>query len=568
MLTPVPNRRASSPTRLRRDIEAQIMALDVSIKEIQLKLSDLQLQRAALVSEVDQLAIDFSTPIHLLPPEIIGEIFQYFQPYFSSSLLTDAESKQTARIPWFLGSVCHSWRQVAMSLPALWSVLNINDTPRYVDSPVWTGHEDGVARHTPQHWLTYLPSDDFEVELQQSPRDTTQEDFEGFYTENRLEIVKACLERSGTHGLSLRLRNMNVFASKFILDLLLQHARRWEQIFLVDPPLAVCLQIRNRRRLFPRLRHLTVEGPQWWSEQTTSILSALDSLLPGSASPLARVTEIKLFNIVLKEGSVPIQWSGIKKYSEVACYIDPSYRTIIFQQLVNLVSLSIQTISDFMWTEHILFPNLRYASFAYKQHGEFAVEGPILFEMPNLEDFSISAWRMRSLSDCVPRRSSHLRRLSVLLMCVDVCQGDTEQVFALFPELEDVSLWGSNYLTDSTLESLTPSPRRPYLLPRLETLCLSSTAFAHGECKWTTLLDMIHGRFGPLATTAALSRLRSLEYVYDPAGYDDEVGKALRTLQRQQGWDIRVRTNHHRILWTELGIQWLPSLTSEPTVWY
>ncbi|KAF7299152.1 hypothetical protein MIND_00863800 [Mycena indigotica] len=538
---------AGSPGQPRSDIEARITALDVTITEIQATLSALQLERSGLVSELEQLQVSpVSAPIQTLPPEVLSEIFQYFRPCHSS-LRIESGPKETTHIPWFLGLVCQSWRQVAMGLPELWSVLDIYDAPKRTMDP-WDdmGYDQPVGDK-----LIYL-YENFEDELQRPPQEPTTEDDEGFDLESQVDFVKTCLQRSKTHGLSLRLRGINT-ASKFTLELLLQYSRHWVELILFTVSAAAFSQIRGRH--FPRLRRLIFDKRRWGD---TSDLSSLGSFLHAPATP--RLTEMSLTGLTMSLADlVPIRFSDLEKYSEVNCHIHPAYRTTIFQQLVNLVSLSIRTESPFMWTEHIFFPNLRYASFAFNQQNEYeTMNTPLTFEMPNLEDFSLDALRMYSLGSCVPQSSRRLRKLSVSLISVKVCQGDSEQVFALFPRLEDLSLWGSNYLMDSTLESLTPSPQRPYLLPRLETLRLSSTAFAHGQCKWTTLLEMVVGRFGPLATTAALSRLRSLEYVYDPKGYDNEVGKGLQTLQRQRGWDIRVRTGANEAYWTESGIQWLP----------
>ncbi|KAF7299151.1 hypothetical protein MIND_00863700 [Mycena indigotica] len=413
---PYRNSAAGASAHLKRDIEARIAALDVTITETQSTLSALQLQRVALVSELDQLRGSWA-PIHTLPPEVLGEIFQYFQPYFSASLLIDTEPAQTAHIPWFLGLICRSWRQVAINLRGLWSVLCIDDLPRRMTNGGYYHYD-----------LAYLPNDDLEVELQRLPQDAvlTEEDVEGFDIEWKVERVKTCLERARTHGLSLRLHTIQTVASDLILQLLLQRSRHWEQVILVETCPAICYQIESSGQHFPRLRYLTFEN-QWHSTELYSPI--MDSFLHAQASP--RLTELRLANlhIPLEKGVVPIRWSALKKYSEVSCLVSPSYRTVVLQQLVNLVSLSVKTTSTFMWTEHILFPNLRHASFALERcSGYRAVKGPFTLEMPNLEDFSILAMCLGTLSGCLPRSSPHLRKLSVSLMSVDSHQGAAEEV--------------------------------------------------------------------------------------------------------------------------------------------
>ncbi|KAG7449849.1 uncharacterized protein BT62DRAFT_991929 [Guyanagaster necrorhizus] len=60
-----------------------------------------------------------ATGIHRLPPDVLGEIFLQTLNGDTYNVANIAES------PWILGHICHSWRQISLSLPTLWSNMVI-----------------------------------------------------------------------------------------------------------------------------------------------------------------------------------------------------------------------------------------------------------------------------------------------------------------------------------------------------------------------------------------------------------------------------------------------------------
>ncbi|KAJ7608977.1 hypothetical protein FB45DRAFT_1127679 [Roridomyces roridus] len=110
-------------------IEIQLAALDTEISRLRERLSHLEADRAFLApfrgAKERVLA-----PIRRLPSEILEEIFMWSLP-----ILKDAMYYQDRTIklsPWVLTHVCSSWRAVAISASALWSLLILHyDERRY-----------------------------------------------------------------------------------------------------------------------------------------------------------------------------------------------------------------------------------------------------------------------------------------------------------------------------------------------------------------------------------------------------------------------------------------------------
>lgn len=62
--------------------------------------------------------------IHLLPPEVIAEIFIHLQSLSGIEQLPFIQTFVNA--PWLLMHVCHRWRSITASLPVLWNHFTVN----------------------------------------------------------------------------------------------------------------------------------------------------------------------------------------------------------------------------------------------------------------------------------------------------------------------------------------------------------------------------------------------------------------------------------------------------------
>ncbi|KAJ7191553.1 hypothetical protein GGX14DRAFT_600302 [Mycena pura] len=96
---------------------AQIARLDGQFLALQRSLRAVQEERARVQERLD----GYIYPIFTLPNEIVAEIFLRFLPVYlkrppSSGILS----------PMMLGQICHRWREIAWSAPALWRAISVH----------------------------------------------------------------------------------------------------------------------------------------------------------------------------------------------------------------------------------------------------------------------------------------------------------------------------------------------------------------------------------------------------------------------------------------------------------
>ncbi|TFK28097.1 hypothetical protein FA15DRAFT_86578 [Coprinopsis marcescibilis] len=91
-----------------------------------------------IAKPVESYAIlPISTPIHVLPPELLSEIFIYALP------AERFPSPSPSAAPLSLTHVCRHWRQVGLATPTLWSALHLNYRTAVEDVPpahLWLSH--------------------------------------------------------------------------------------------------------------------------------------------------------------------------------------------------------------------------------------------------------------------------------------------------------------------------------------------------------------------------------------------------------------------------------------------
>nr|GAT49197.1 predicted protein [Mycena chlorophos] len=106
---------------------------------LEILLADRRARAAALASQIGTLktllekltdehtgtneAIDgisrLLAPVRRLPAEVLGEIFLWVLKLY--------RVQNGTRAPWFIGQVCRSWRNVAVSLPSLWAKVTVHN---------------------------------------------------------------------------------------------------------------------------------------------------------------------------------------------------------------------------------------------------------------------------------------------------------------------------------------------------------------------------------------------------------------------------------------------------------
>ncbi|KAJ7648241.1 hypothetical protein DFH06DRAFT_574159 [Mycena polygramma] len=97
-----------------RVFDAQIGSLETQIHDLRAALSRYQSRRDEVAQSVRRHQSVIS-PIRRVPAELICEIF------LAASTSEDGMTKP----PWYLGQICRSWRNYAVSYPALWVSLTV-----------------------------------------------------------------------------------------------------------------------------------------------------------------------------------------------------------------------------------------------------------------------------------------------------------------------------------------------------------------------------------------------------------------------------------------------------------
>ncbi|KAF7363966.1 hypothetical protein MSAN_01055100 [Mycena sanguinolenta] len=96
----------------------ELARLDAQIKEAEIALDQLKKQRALLKLPIDaHLAL--ISPMRRIPQDVLLEIFFSCLPTEHNALVDPAEA------PLVLGRICRHWREVAYSVPMLWSSIHI-----------------------------------------------------------------------------------------------------------------------------------------------------------------------------------------------------------------------------------------------------------------------------------------------------------------------------------------------------------------------------------------------------------------------------------------------------------
>jgi hypothetical protein len=148
------------------------------------------------------------SPLRVLPPEILQEVFLFFGE-------TKPESQWTtvADVPWVLGQVCQTWRKNALALSSLWAHLPTMD----------------------------LSSSDMSMR-----------------TKTQLEYLEELLRRSRSAPLDIYLFSLGFKGlSHPVVDLVIQHCERWE-VITIKIDISLLHRFREIKGRLPNLKNLSL----------------------------------------------------------------------------------------------------------------------------------------------------------------------------------------------------------------------------------------------------------------------------------------------------------------------
>lgn len=183
--------------------QTDLARYDEEISKIRIIASKLKRERAAL-REYIHAQQSLQASVRRVPTEVITEIFLQCQPLFSLDPGRVIIPIETPRglVSVRLGQVCHRWRRIALTLEKIWSEITVS---MYYHRRIIPGVIDG-------------------------------EDVEE-RADRQLCIVKAYLERSGNHPLSLTIAALSNAARlssyREILSAIALHSQRWKAAMLL-----------------------------------------------------------------------------------------------------------------------------------------------------------------------------------------------------------------------------------------------------------------------------------------------------------------------------------------------
>lgn len=112
--------------------ECAIQSIDSQINAALALISDLQKRREAHSLRSRRYAATLA-PIHVLPSELLSEIFTW---YHTLSQAVRNRRKRSYKSPQILCQICSTWRNVAIHTVALWKEINIQFSPRNPESAI------------------------------------------------------------------------------------------------------------------------------------------------------------------------------------------------------------------------------------------------------------------------------------------------------------------------------------------------------------------------------------------------------------------------------------------------
>ncbi|KAJ7609135.1 hypothetical protein FB45DRAFT_805804 [Roridomyces roridus] len=103
------------------DTAARLACLEQEISRLKERLAVLETERAELADYQSQNAAILS-PLRRMPSELIAEIFSWSLPTIDEM---DGDRSDVKKSPWALAQVSSRWRNISLSTPSLWSMVQV-----------------------------------------------------------------------------------------------------------------------------------------------------------------------------------------------------------------------------------------------------------------------------------------------------------------------------------------------------------------------------------------------------------------------------------------------------------
>ena len=147
--------------------DSEVITIRALITEVEVRIEELHHNHFPASQDTESRLLEFIqvhkallSPVRYLPSEILQEIFLHY---------CDHEMIDITMVPWRLGQISHRWREIALSLPALWDCIpgiNLNmksrSDPSYVRAITYLMERSGTSPTLKfgisyPHWIKNIP---------------------------------------------------------------------------------------------------------------------------------------------------------------------------------------------------------------------------------------------------------------------------------------------------------------------------------------------------------------------------------------------------------------------------
>ncbi|KAJ7360978.1 hypothetical protein DFH08DRAFT_732498 [Mycena albidolilacea] len=421
-----------------------------------------------------ELCRSILSPLRRIPPEILAHIFLLSLPSISDTR-NEPWDIYLERSPWVLTHVSRRWRAVALASPALWCRIIIRSTDISDDSEICS-----------------LPM--LAAQLARSGKSPLEIifDYETFNDKSGGDVAQEALQTLARH--SARWKILRITASQF-------------------------MQLSSVRGWLPLLEHLSVWGR---CEETDDDGS---SPPPPEISHFATAPRLRYVEVDDGFPAFDLPWAQLTRYEARGLWSDHISALMHLKnaELCSFIIADEPDLEDTSGSHIVELPKLRQLQVSTEQYHQVIEKDGVwskCLRVPGLKELAIPDGLLQDLPSLQQVSRFSLTKLHIVSGC-PVAEA-FRPVLECNPEISEllVSMGYRRLLGRDLIALLTPdgdpTPQRPGLLPKLETLVLRHPPRIHEDAignmialRWSaTPLRSVHAvEIGPVLT----DRLNRLE---------------------------------------------------------
>ncbi|KAJ7747203.1 hypothetical protein B0H14DRAFT_2477750 [Mycena olivaceomarginata] len=455
--------------RALRALEGQSPAVSVETR---------QCRDSESLRQTIELCRSILSPLRRIPPEILAHIFLLSLPSISDTR-NEPWDICLERSPWVLTHVSRRWRAVALASPALWCRIIIRSTDISDDSEICS-----------------LPM--LAAQLARSSNSLLEIifDYETFNDKSGGDVAQEALQTLAQH--SARWKILRITASQF-------------------------MQLSSVRGRLPLLEHLSVWGR---CEETDDDGS---SPPPPEISHFATAPRLRYVEVDDGFPAFDLPWAQLTRYEARGLWSDHISALMHLKnaELCSFIIADGPDLEDTSGSHIVELPKLRQLQVSTEKYHQVIEKDGVwskCLRVPGLKELAISDGLLQDFPSL--QQASRFSLTKLHIVSDRLVAKALRPVLEFNPEISELSVPMRNRLLGRDLIALLtpdgdPTPQRPGLLPKLETLVLRHSPRKYEEAignmialRWSaTPLRSVHAvemhgvEIGPVLT----DRLNRLE---------------------------------------------------------